>query len=219
MNLWRWAALAALGAVLCGVGFSMIPNINICGTAGDPILAFEFVRSPFEVAALFPQSCRAAAVEAQRTGLLFDGLVFIPVYSSFLILSLLALRREGASPLIPVAVAAVLVGALLDEFEGAQLWSILSAMPGTDNMIALLMPAVRGKFLLLSIAVIAIGWLHLRVRNWRMVAGVLMIGGSAWSIFGLVSDYHRVASGALGAWLVLAITTFVLAARRRPAPM
>ena len=217
MTIWRWAALAAVGVILCAIGFASIPNINICGTATDPILAFEFVLNPEEVAALFPQNCREAVVEAQRTGLLFDALVFIPIYSALLILSLVGLRRERPSPLAGAAIAAVVIAALLDEFEGLQLWAILSNMPGTAENIALLMPAVRGKFLLLALAVGVIGWLHVRVGGWRMLAGIAMIGGAALSIFGLFTDYHRVAAGAALAWLILIVTTLVLAARR-PVP-
>ena len=213
MNLWRWAALAAVGVILCAIGFASIPNINVCGTANDPILAFEFVRSPFEVAALFPENCRGAAVEAQRTGLLFDALVFIPIYSALLILSLVALRRERGTRLATAAIAAVIVAALLDEFEGLQLWAILSDMPGTQETIALLMPAVRGKFLLLALATAAIGWLHIRARNWRMVTGAAMSGGSAWAILGLFTDYRRVMGGSAIAWLALIITTLILAFR------
>lgn len=214
MTIWRWAALAAVGVILCAIGFASIPDLGICKTSVEPILAFEFVRSPVEVMALFPAGCRDAAVEAQIVGLLLDCLVFIPIYSAFLILSLAGLRREQASPLIPAAIAAVIVGALLDWFEGLQLWAILSNMPGTEETIALLMPAVRGKFLALALAVITIGWLHLRARNWRMVAGLAMIGGSLWSILGLLTDYHRVMQGSALAWLALIVTTLVLAARQ-----
>ena len=86
-------------------------------------------------------------------------------------------------------------------------------MPGTPETIALLMPAVRGKFLLLALAVAVIGWLHMRARNWRMVTGAVMIGGSAWSMLGLVTDYHRVMGGSALAWLALVITTLALAWR------
>ncbi len=215
MTVWRWAALAALGVIACVIGFAMIPGINACGTANDPILAFEFVISPDEVAALFPQDCRAVAAGAQRTGLLFDAFVFIPVYSAFLILSLVALRREARGPgLAGAAIAAVLIAALLDQFEGVQLWRILADMPGTEDMISLLMPAVRGKFALLGLAVLAIGWLHVRAGRWRIGAGALIMLGALWSLFGLVSDYHRVSEGSALAWLALIVTTFVLAWRR-----
>lgn len=213
MTIWRWAALAAVGVILCAIAFGSIPDLGICETSPEPILAFEFVRSPVEVEALFPFTCRVAAVEAQRVGLLLDFLGFIPIYSAFLILSLLGLRREGAHPLIPIAIAAVIVAALLDEMEGFQLWSILAAMPGTDSDIALLMPAVRGKFALLALVVGAIGWLNLRARDWRMVTGVIMIAGSTWGILGLFTDYHRVAGGAAPAWLALILTALVLALR------
>lgn len=215
MTIWRWAALAALGVIACAVGFAIIPGIGSCGTANDPILAFEFVRSPEEVAALFPESCRDVAVAAQRNGLLFDALVFIPVYCAFLILSLIALRREGRAPRIAGAgIAAVLTAAALDQFEGLQLWRILAEMPGTREMVALLMPAVRGKFALLSLAVLAIGWMHLGAPGWRRFAGGAIMLGASWSLFGLVSDYHRVSEGSALAWLVLIGTTFAVAARR-----
>lgn len=218
MTIWRWAALAALGVIACLVGFSNIPGIGSCGGSGDPILAFEFVRSPAEVSALFPPSCRAEAVAAQRNGLLLDGLAFIPIYSAFLILSLVAVRREGRGDKVAgVAIVAVIVAAVFDQFEGLQLWRILSGFPGTDDMVTLLMSAVRGKFALLSLAVIVIGWLHLRVGGWRMASGAVMILASLWSLVGLVSDYHRVSEGSGIAWLILIATTFALALRKAPA--
>jgi hypothetical protein len=217
MTIWRWAAVAALGVIACAIGFSSIPGIDACGTGGDPILAFEFVTNPAEVAALFPGHCRDVHAAAQRTGLLLDGMGFIPVYSAFLILSLVALRREGgmwAQRLSGIGVAAVLVAALLDQFEGVQLYRILENLPGTLDMIALLMPAVRGKFFLLAIAALLIGWLYFKRGGLHIPAGGLIMTGAIWSIAGLFVDHEWVARGSALAWLVLICTTLVMAVKR-----
>jgi hypothetical protein len=218
MTIWRWAAVAAVGVIACLIGFSSIPGIDACRPGGDPILAFEFVTNPADVAALFPAYCRESHAAAQHKGLLLDGIGFIPIYSAFLILSLIALRREGgglAQRLSGLGVAAVLMAALLDQFEGVQLYRILESLPGTSSMIVLLMPAVRGKFLLLAIAVLLIGWLHFKRGGLRIPAGGLMITGAMWSIAGLVFNYEWVARGSALAWLVLIGTTFILAAKNR----
>jgi hypothetical protein len=219
MTVWRWAAVAAIGVIACVFGFSSIPGIDACGTGGDPILAFEFVTSPTEVAALFPAYCRDVHASAQRTGLFLDGMGFIPIYSAFLILSFVALRREGgmlAQRLSGVGVGAVLVGALLDQFEGVQLYRILANLPGTPDMIALLMPAVRGKFFLLAVAVFLLGWLHFKRGGLRIPTGGLIMTGAVWSIAGLFVDHQWVARGSSLSWLVLIGTTTVMAFRPSP---
>lgn len=221
MTLWRWAAVAALGIFACAWGFGAIPGINACGVGGDPILAFEFVTKPADVAALFPDHCRYEHAEAQAIGLWFDGLVFIPVYSAFLILNLLALKREGgtlAAKLPQWGILAVIAAAAADQFEGLQLFRLLETLPGTQGVIDLLMPAVRGKFALLSLVAIAVAALHFASPAlWRKVAAAIIALASLWSLLGLFTDFHRVMQGSGIAWLAMIAAVFVLAFRRAPA--
>lgn len=214
MTLWRWSALAAVGVIACIFAFGAIPGLHACNIAKDPILAFEFVTSPAEVAALFPESCRAAHEPAQRTGLWLDGLVFIPVYSAFLILGLMALRREGGEQVARWAIGAVVVAALADQFEGLQLMRILNALPGEQSTIDLLMPAVRGKFALLAIAAGVAGWLHVKRGGWRLAAGTVAILGAIWSLSGLSGNHPWVTQGSGLAWLALIAAAFILSFRK-----
>ena len=220
VTLWRWAALFAIGVILCGIAFGRIAGIDACGVAADPILAFEFVTNPSEVARLFPEHCRSVHVAAQYRGLLLDCLIFIPVYTAFLTFSLRALRHE-ARPferrLAAAAIAMTFVAALSDEFEGVQLWRLLGALPGDQSIIDLLMPAVRIKFGLLALAVMIAGALLFRMRGWRILPGIAMIGGSALSLAGLLGEYEMVMQGSGIAWIALILTVFVSAAAK-PSP-
>jgi len=217
MTIWRWAVLAGLVAMAISIGFGTIPDIHACGLPGEPILNFEFVRTPAEVATLFPEGCRAEHVVAQRTGLWLDALSFIPSYSAFLLLSLAGLRREGGSmtaKLAGLAMAMALVAAICDEFEGVQLFRLLADLPGTQSTIDLLMPAVRTKFGLLSLVVSLAGWLHFRQPGWRKVAGAVITLGGLWSFAALFLDRNWMMQGSALAWLVLLGTNAVLAARK-----
>lgn len=217
MTLWRWAALAGLVALATSVGFGSIDGIQACSESGDAILNFEFVRSPAEVEALFPHHCRALHIEAQRTGLWLDTLLFIPAYSAFLVLSLAAPGREdpaGSQRIARVGMILTLVAALSDQFEGYQLFAILNAMPGTQAGIDLLIPAVRAKFGLLALVVILAGWLHLRQPGWRRIAGGIILAGGLWSMAGLFVDRAWLIQGSALAWLTLLLTNILLSTRR-----
>jgi hypothetical protein len=217
MTYWRWAALAALGVIGCTIGFAQIPDIAACGR-GDAILAFEFVTSPNDVALLFPASCRAAHVAAQYRGLALDSFGFIPIYSSFLILCLLALRddrRSGERGLVRAAIGMTLLAAACDQFEGVQLYRLLDNLPGDQHIINLLMPAVRIKFALLALVVVAIGGLFFRRGGWEVVVALGLIAGSGVSLAGLFGNRALVTQGSGLAWLVLIVAALVNAVRRR----
>jgi hypothetical protein len=217
VTLWRWAVLAGLIALATSIGFGSIEGIKACSQSGDAILNFEFVRTPEEVAALFPADCRAVHVEAQRSGLWLDALVFIPAYSAFLMLSLAALLREdpsGSRRGASIGMVLTLIAALCDQFEGFQLFAILNSMPGTQAGIDQLIPAVRAKFALLALVVILAGWLHLRRPGWRRIAGTLVVAGGVWSMAGLIVDRAWLIQGSALAWLALLVTNILLSIRR-----
>ena len=217
MTIWRWAALVGFVALAISVGFGQIPGIHACGLAGDAILNFEFVKTPSEVAALFPDNCRTEHVAAQRHGLWLDSLGFIPAYSAFLILSLVGLQTEGASHARQIAgtgIVLTLVAALCDQFEGIQLFRILEDMPGTQSTIDLLMPAVRIKFGLLALVIMLIGWLHLQRPGWRKAVGAIIVIGGLWSMAGLFIERDWLLQGSAVAWLILLLTNIILATRK-----
>jgi hypothetical protein len=217
MTIWRWAALVGLVALAISIGFGQIPGIHACSASGDAILNFEFVKTPAEVAALFPDNCRIEHVAAQRHGLWLDSLGFIPAYSAFLILSLVGLRTEDsrfAQRMTGTGIVLTLIAALCDQFEGIQLFRILGDLPGTQSTINLLMPAVRIKFGLLALVIVLIGWLHLHMPGWRKAAGAIIAIGGLWSLAGLFIERDWLLQGSAAAWLMLLVANIILASRK-----
>ncbi len=217
MTIWRWAALVGLLAMAISIGFGQIPGIHACSLNGDAILNFEFVRTPAEVAALFPGNCRIEHVAAQRHGLWLDSLGFIPAYTAFLILSLLGLQTEASGVARWIArtgIVLTLIAALCDQFEGIQLFRILGELPGTQSTINWLMPAVRTKFGLLALVIILVGWLHVQRPGWRKPAGATIVIGGLWSLAGLFIERDWLLQGSAVAWLVLLVTNIILATRK-----
>lgn len=152
---WTLCAVAGVLAFVASWLFGRIPDLKPCGPSElGAILAFEFVRSPAEVAALFNQEpCRTVLIAAQRTGLLLDGLWFIPAYTAFLMLAALAAGGRGARIMAGMA----LVAGLSDEVEGVLLYTILGALPGSQMIIDNLSVAVHAKFALLALATLGVG--------------------------------------------------------------
>lgn len=154
---WTWCAVAGVLAFIASWLFGRIPDLKPCGGPVDglgAILAFEFVRSPADVAALFgAEPCRSALVAAQRTGLLLDGLWFIPAYMAFLMLSAVAAGGRGHRMTAGMA----LLAGLSDELEGVMLYIILGALPGTQSLIDGLSVTVNLKFALLALATAGVG--------------------------------------------------------------
>jgi hypothetical protein len=219
MTLWRWAALAGFGVIVIALAFGRIDGMHACGAGGDPILAFEFVTSPAEVARLFPEPCRAVHAAAQHKGLVLDALGFIPVYSAFLILSLLALRHTAGSAerrLAGLGIAMTVIAALCDQFEGVQLLHLLATLPGDQGTIDLLMPAVRSKFALLALALIVAGWLLVRARGWHILPGVAIFGLALLSLSGLAGNHAMVMQGSVLGWFAL-IAVALIKSVKRPA--
>jgi hypothetical protein len=90
-----------------------------CGPDGGlgPIMAFEFARTPADIV-----GCSAASPapphwwRRRRPGLLLDALGFIPFYTAFLILAVIAAGR--ARRVNARADRMLLVAALSDQIEG-----------------------------------------------------------------------------------------------------
>ncbi len=201
---WRGCAAAGIVAFVCSWAFGQIPGLVACGPAGDlgPIIAFEFARTPADVAALFGTApCTATLVAAQKTGLLLDGLGFIPSYTAFLVLAVLAAGTRGW--LRATAVAALLVAGLADEIEGFLLNALLDRLPGTPALLHALWWAVHAKFLLLALGTIQIGG-ALAAGSWpgRIVGAVILLGGGI-ALLCLLVGSSLMMQGFLVGWTVL----------------
>ncbi|MBK9433103.1 MAG: hypothetical protein IPN50_12115 [Sphingomonadales bacterium] len=216
MTYWRWTALFAVGVIAIMLGFGAIDGMKACG-GGDPIFAFEMVRSPADVEALFHEQCRAAHVQAQYQGLWLDILLFVGIYSAFLICGLLALKQDiglRSKRLVTAGIGLVLVAALSDQFENYILLRILDRFPGDQSTIDTLYFAPRLKFIALGIATAFAGLLHLHSPGWRKFVGIVAIVGGFWSAIGMFANHDWVLKGMTLGWIALAVAAFVLSFRR-----
>ena len=208
-----WAGCAATGVVafLCSWAFGWI-GLVACGPTGGlgPIIAFELARAPADVAALFgSEPCRSALVAAQKTGLVLDGLGFIPFYTAFLIFGAAATGLRGWQKI--AVFAAIALAGLGDEIEGYILRQILNGLPGTDGQIDTLFWVVRGKFALLGLGTLAIGGALLATRRLPAIASGVAIGaGALIALNGLANAPDpRMMSGFAIAWVMLLLTAII----------
>lgn len=189
MTAWIGCTAAGVAAFVCSGLFGRIPGLVACGPTGGlgPVIAFEFVRSPADVAALFGgEPCRSMFVAGQKTGLLLDGLGFIPAYSAFLIFAVGALAGGGWPKWAGITVAAA--AGLLDEIEGGLLRHVLNGLPGDRATIGLLGVVVHVKFALLAAGTLWIAVLLLTSFRWHAVVLSLAVGiGALTAAAGLLS--------------------------------
>ncbi len=211
---WRLCVLAGLIAFACSSAFGRIPGLVACGSfAGadgfGPILAFEFARTPADVAALFGSGdCRKTLIDAQASGLWLDSLGFIPGYTVFLVLGAIAAARGWARRAI---VAGLLIGGLSDEVEGVIMWRIMASLPGTPGQLDALWWAVHIKFALLAAGTAAIGLALVQTwRLWPMLFGLVITVGGGAAIYGFTNLPNPVMmAGFTYAWFALLATAFV----------
>lgn len=209
---WRFCAAAGVVAFFCSWLFGQIPGLVACGPTGGlgPIIAFEFVKSTADVAALFgDEPCRSTLVAAQKTGLLLDEFGFIPAYTIFLILGAWATRMRGLW--LMAVVAALAIAGASDEIEGVILYLILRDLPGTQTLIDLLWWAVHVKFALLAIGTAGIGAALIANRKWiGGASGLAIFGGGTFALYGLTRfpDASMMIGFTL-AWFTLLATALV----------
>lgn len=216
---WWWrCAGAGLITLVIAYYFGEISNIEGCASdvSADnlgSIIAFELVRSPSGVAALFgAEPCTASFLAAMRHATWVDALSFIPAYSAFLICGLIALRRYGGS-LAGIGIAAVAAAAIFDQVEGFWLFSIMAELPGTQGEINWLIPAVRAKFLLLGVGAIAIGVLLTRRKGLGFLFGpIIALGGLGGAALIVADGYIGLTLlGSTVSWLALFIAALIYA--------
>lgn len=211
---WRLSVLAGLVAFTCSFAFGKIPGLVACGTydgSGQlgPVLAFELARTPGDVASLFgAEPCRATFAAAQNAGLWLDALGFIPSYTAFLALAAIAASRGRVQRAI---VAMLLIAGLSDEIEGAFMWRILGALPGTSAQLHGLWWAVHVKFGLLAIGTTMIGLALLgKFRLWSMLFGLIVAIGGAAAVYGFwVLPNQIMMAGFTYSWFALLATAIV----------
>ena len=196
--------MAGLATLAASTGFPPVPACGPTQGAG-PIIAFELVRSPAQLAELFgPSSCSGAFQAAQIRASWWDALAFIPAYAAFLALGAWALGGN-ARRLSRIAIAVLLIGALLDEIEGLILLQLAHHWQSPPDLFGALFFAVRPKF-----ALLVIGSLLLAALAWRgtpigKIAALPLAGGGLASLWFLFSDPHEPAMmlGHRYAWMAL----------------
>lgn len=209
---WRGCAAAGIVAFICSASFGLIPGMAACGPTGglDPIVAFEFTRTPADVATLFgDEPCTSSLVAAQKTGLLLDTLGFIPSYTAFLILAAIATgtsRPRGRMTMI----ATFLVAAVSDQIENGLLYAIVRDLPGTSALLGPLWWAVHVKFALLALGTLGLGILLAgRPRSGSAFGAIIGLGGLV-ALYGLATmPGDGMATGFLIAWVALLIAALI----------
>lgn len=224
---WRGCAAAGIVAFICSSSFGRIPGMATCGPDGGlgPIIAFEFARTPADVVALFgSEPCTSTLVAAQKAGLLLDALGFIPFYTAFLMLAVVAI--DAQSWIKRALIVILLIAALGDQMEGALMYAILRDLPGTPALLDMLWWPVHVKFALLALGTIGIAEILVHGR-WlpRLSAGVIALGGFLALTGLLVMPSSWMMSGFLLAWVTLLVAALIasfwpslFAARAVPPP-
>lgn len=209
---WRCAGVGLI-VILITFYFGTVPNAQGCPPHPElgAVIAFEMVRTPVDVAALFGEApCTGPFTDAMRHITWVDALLFIPAYTLFLATALIALRPYG--PKIAWAgIAIAVLAALFDQFEGVMLFRIMDNLPGTQPTIDWLIPLVRGKFLMLAIVAAIIGWLVARQGRLWALAGFIITFGGAMTAYGLADESQArfLASGGAVSWIMLLLTALI----------
>ncbi len=201
-----WMLCLAAGLVLVGLTILLggVEGMRACdgGTALDPMIRFEWVRSVTDVQALFgDEPCRSTLAAAMDRANRIDIFAYIPTFTLFQLLAAWALRGAGRRIALTASVAAI-VAALCDQAEDQILLAITAALPGEQGQIDLLFWLVRVKFALLAFAAACIGLLLVRARDATRWHGLAMIGAAAVALAGLAEP--RLLTAGIGlAWAAL----------------
>jgi hypothetical protein len=208
---WRWCAAIGIVAFAISSLFGRIPGLVACGPTGglEPIMAFEFARTTGDIAAMFgSEPCTSTLVAAQKTGLLLDGLGFIPSYTGFLILGAIAAGARGRVKTILITM--FILAAISDEIEGFLLNAILDHLPGTPALLRALWWAVHAKFALLALGTLGIGESVARGGLFRRLFAAAIVPGSMFAMLGLLAASGRwMMTGFTIAWVALLIAALI----------
>lgn len=216
--LWRCAGFGLL-VILNSLYFGLVPDAEGCPPHPElgAVIAFEIVRSPLDVAALFGEApCTGPFTEAMRHITWVDAILFIPAYTLFLVSALIALRKR-APAVAWVGIAAAVLAALSDQLEGVMLFRIMDDLPGRQGDIDWLILFVRAKFALLAVAAAAIGLLIGRIGRYWSIAAFIITVGAALTVYGVTDDAQArfLASGSAISWATILLAMLILLALSR----
>lgn len=213
------AALAVLaGAITLAVfsHFSVLTEVRLaqlphCFSQGD-IVQFELAGTANQLAAVFPQGCRAFAAPAMDAVNHWDLKAFIPSYTAFAILAAVWLGwRQKRAMLAAIAVA--VLAAVGDVVETTTLLKLSHDLDTPEaGLLTTLSFGAWSKFGLLAVHALLLMWMAYRDRpQRRILAALLLLIAPATA---LAAFNHERFAGALStATLVAWLTMMLLAAR------
>jgi hypothetical protein len=213
---WVLCLVAGLTVVALTLVISGVEGVRACdgGTALDPVIRFEWVRTVEEVRALFGEEpCRSRLAAAMDRVNRIDIYAFIPAFTLFQLFAAWALRRSGRG-LALAAGAAAIVAALCDQAEDQILLAITASLPGEQALIDQLFWFVRVKFGLLALAAGCLGLLLARTPGAERWLGLAMLGGAAIAFAGLIQP-QLLTPGIALAWAALLAAAVLHVARGR----
>ncbi len=171
---------AAVPVALISFLFTTFDASKACGALPHdihPILAFEFARTPADLAAVFGTAesiCRVQLLRAMNRINQLDYL-YMPAYGLMLLAFILALSHGRRSALVKLGLACAVLAPAADAVEN---WILLGISKNTD--IPALLPwlkyPVHLKFLCIAVAGAVAGVLLWRTKKlWLQVAGLLFL--------------------------------------------
>lgn len=205
---WRLCALFGLGVIITSRIMGQVEHSEThCGGNDtiSPILAFEFARTPDDIAALFGKMpCTGDLVAAMDRINMIDVYAFIPLFVAFLACGALANRAHGGKLALFAAVLAI-SGGISDQIEDRILFVITADLPGTQAQLDRLFWFVHFKFAALALSAILTGWLLLKQELLAKIAGAAIIIGSLVSLFGLMGEpwWPLISPWMAASWAVL----------------
>lgn len=216
---WQLCVVAGAGVIMSMFVFATVDNNQACGPTDGlaPILAFELVRSPDEVAGLFgSEPCRSRFAAAMDEVNRIDTYLFIPIFVCFLGCGALAAGGGATWVAGATAVLAVVAG-VCDLAENQILVAVTAELPGTAAQIDRLFYLVRIKFALLGLVSVAIGTLLAPRGNWTRGAALLLIVSGLMTVAAVFGAYWLLTPAIGLSWLTLGIVALSGAVRTQRA--
>lgn len=201
--------LAVFGnfAALTEVRLAQLPQ---CFAQSD-IVQFELAGSADQLAAVFPQGCRALSVPAMDAVNRWDLAAFIPSYTAFAILAAVWLGWRQKRPML-AAIAVAVLAAVGDVVETTTLLKLSHSLGSPGGMLATLSLGAWSKFGLLAVHALLLMWMAYRDRpQRRILAALLLLIAPATA---LAAFNHQTFAGAMSAATLVAWLTMMLLAAR-----
>jgi hypothetical protein len=194
-NSWRACLLWGVATLIVSQSFALFMPATLAhpipgSSIGNPVLAFEFARTPAHLDAVFGlpgDPLRAERIAGMMRGNLLDYL-FMVVYGSFVLAFFGASAGETGNSRWWLAGWLGPLAALSDAIENALLLSINADMATPEHEVALLAYPVWIKFTLLALACGLAAWTLFRQRAWLPAILCLPPAFAIW--FGLAAPYR-----------------------------